>query len=175
MPILNILKTLLDIFLLRGQPQDLPASKSLVAFSALLSIISTYALDPMHADLFKGLIFAASQTVLLGAAVWAVLAVRGYSARWLQAVVPLYAASSTVDIIKWLVVTGNFDPDAQTQEPWLIGFILASALWFIVIMAHVLRHALAVSMTVAVLVSLSCVLAAGIAMIVLFPEVLPAQ
>ncbi len=171
----STLKILLDICLLRGQPQDLPASKLLVALTALVSVISTYALDPIHQEMFKGLIFAASQTVLLGAAVWVMLAVRSYTERWLQTVAPLYAASSLVDVIKWLVVTSNYEPGAQTQETWLIGFILATALWFIAIMANVLRHALAISMAMAVLVSLGCVLIAGMAMILLFPEVLPTQ
>jgi hypothetical protein len=169
----STLKILLDICLLRGQPQDLPASKSLVLITALVSVISTYALDPMHEEMLKGLVFAASQTVLLGAVVWVALMVRGYTARWMQTVAPLYAAGSLVDAIKWLVLASGFDPGAQSQQPWLSGFVLAISLWFIAIMANVLRHALAVSVAVAVLVSLSCVLAAGIGMILLFPEVLP--
>lgn len=167
------LKVLIDICLLRGQPQDLPASKPLVALTALLSVISTYALDPMHQDMVQGLVFAASQTVLLGATVWMVLAVRGYRARWLQTITPLYVATTLVDTLKWLVVAGRYDAGAETQEPWLLGFVFASTLWFIAIMAHVLRHALAISLAVAVLVSLACILAAGMAMILLFPEVLP--
>ena len=168
-----ILKILLDICLLRGQPQDLPASKKLVALTALLSIASTYALDYLHREMLGGLMFAVSQTALLGAVVWVVLAVRGYTERWLQTIAPLFVATSLVDVIKWLVVASVLGHEASTPGPWLAGFILAIALWFIAIMAHVLRHALALSLALAVLVSLGCVLASGMVMILLFPEVIP--
>jgi len=168
-----ILKILLDICLLRGQPQDLPASKNLVAVTALLTVVSSYALDRLHQDMLDGLVFAASQTVLLGAVVWLALALRGHSARWLQTIAPLYAANTLVDIVKWLVVASVLDPGTQAPEPWLTGFVLVLALWFIAIMAHVLRHALAISIALAVPVSLGCVLVSGMAMILLFPEVIP--
>ena len=170
---MSILKILFDICLLRGQPQDLPASKNLVALTALLSIASTYTLDHLHQEILRGLVFAASQTALLGAVVWVALAIRGYTERWLQTIAPLFAAATLVDVIKWLVVASVLGHEASAPGPWLTGFILVIAMWFIAIMAHVLRHALALSMALAVLVSLGCVLASGMAMILLFPEVIP--
>jgi hypothetical protein len=55
----------------------------------------------------------------------------------------------------------------------LTAFVLATAIWFIAIMAQVLRHALATSLALAVLASLGCALVSGLALMVLFPEVIP--
>lgn len=167
------MKILLDICLLRGQPQDLPASKNLVAVTALLSIVGHYALDQLHQDAFARLVFAAAQTALLGAIVWTLLKLRGYPERWLQTVTALFTANIVADIITWLMAAGALGPDASEPQPWLTAFIMATAIWFLAIMAHVLRHALAISLGLAVLASLGCALASGLALMALFPEVIP--
>ncbi|MBI5612276.1 MAG: hypothetical protein HY942_04275 [Gammaproteobacteria bacterium] len=167
------LKTLLDICLLRGRPQDLPASKNLVAVTALLSIAGHFTLDQLHQDAFARLTFAAAQTALLGAVVWALLKLRGYPERWLQTVTALFFANIVADIVTWLAAAHALGPEASAPEPWVTGFVLATAIWFIAIMAQVLRHALAVSLGLAVLASLGCALASGLALMALFPEVIP--
>lgn len=167
------LKILLDICLLRGQPQDLPASKNLVAVTAALSIAGHFALDQLHQDAFARLAFAAAQTALLGAAVWVLLKLRGYPERWLQTAAALFTANIVADVITWLVAANALGPDAGEPEPWLTTLVLAIAIWFIAIMAQVLRHALAIPLALAVLASLGCALASGLALMALFPEVIP--
>ena len=168
-----ILKTLFDILLLRGRPQDLPTSKYLVAVTALLSIAGHYALDQLHQDAFDRLAFAAAQTALLGAAVWVLLKLRGYPERWLQTATALFTANIVADIVTWLVAAHALEPEASAPEPWVTAFVMAAAIWFIAIMAQVLRHALAISLGMAVLASLGCALASGLALMALFPEVIP--
>lgn len=168
-----IAKILLDILLLRGQPQDLPASKNLVVATAALSIAGHFALDQLHTEAFARLLFAAAQTALLGAVVWALLKLRGYPERWLQTITALFTANIVADVITWLVAASALGPDASEPAPWLTAFVLATAIWFIAIMARVLRHALAISLALAVLASLGCALVSGLALMVLFPEVIP--
>lgn len=167
----DLLNTLLAIFLLRGRPQDLPASRPLVWFTALAVVLTDYVLDRLHEDPVSRLSFAAAQAVLLGAVVWLALRLRGYPERWMQTIAPLYAASAFINLLSWPLLSGIDRAQADGPSwPLLFGFIMT--LWFLAIMTQVLRHALAIPIALGLLAAISCLMTSGLALLLMFPEVM---
>lgn len=167
----DVLNTLLAIFLLRGRPQDLPTSRPLVWFTVLAVVLTDYALDRVHEDPVSRLSFATAQAVLLGAVVWLALRLRGYPERWMQTIAPLYAASAFINLLSWPLLSGIDRAQADGPSwPLLFGFIMT--LWFLAIMTQVLRHALAIPIALGLLAAISCLMTSGLALLLIFPEVM---
>jgi len=162
---LAVLKIFLDISLLSGKPQDLPASNTLLWLTALSAVGANYAVDSLHTDWFVRLLFALAETTLLGFVVWVALAIRHYSERWPQTMMALYASSVFVNVATWPVIL--WLTNGQTSVwPLIIG--LAITVWFVAIMARVLHYALALPVALSTLVSVACLMTSGLVLIKLF-------
>lgn len=164
-----MINTLIAIFLLRGRPQDLPASSTLVWLAAGCAAVSDFVVDTLHLEWLTRAGFALSQAILTGAAVWVVLNLRGFPERWMQTVTPIYAASATINLIAWPVAKLLGAPAGEPVSPLLTVIGVGLTVWFIAIFAHVLRHALEWSAGRSVLVALACMLISGLILLVLFP------
>ncbi len=162
---LAVLKVFLEISLLSGKPQDLPAQNSLLWLTAATAVGSNYLTDSVHTDIVSRLLFALAETALLGLAVWVALAIRHYPARWPQTMMALYASSTFINIITW-PLTFWLTNAPEPAWPLLIG--LAITAWFVAIMARVLHHALMLPMALSTLVSLACLVSSGLILIKLF-------
>ena len=138
-----ILKIILDICLLRGRAQDLPVSVSLVWIAAAASLTAN-SLGMLGQDAgLAPFLLIVSQIALLGAAVWLVLRLRGFPARWLQAMTALYAVDTVstllLPLLPALVEMLKQGPDVV---PGWEGFaMLALVGWLLLIIARVLREA----------------------------------
>ena len=161
----GVLRTILQISLLTGRPQDLPASYRLLGLAALCSFALNYIVDQAHPDAFVRVRFALLETVLLGATVWAALAIRRYPNRWLQTMTALYAASALVNFFT-LPVTGWL---LYSHGPAPVLAALALTAWFIAIMTNVLHHALSTSIALSALITIGLLMAAGFVLLALFP------
>jgi hypothetical protein len=163
--------TLLSIFLLRGRPQDLPASPALAWAAGLAALATDFVLDRLHQDFFERLWFAATQVALFGAVLWLALKLRGYPERWMQTATPLYAASAFINLLSFPVLAGV---DRATAEDltWPLTYGFAMTLWFVAIVTQVLRHALATVLPLALLAAIGCLVTSGLALLLLFPEVM---
>jgi len=75
---MHILKIILDICLLRGRAQDLPASMNLVWLTAAASVAVNALGMPERATDLAQLLFIASQAVMFGAVIWLLLRLRGF-------------------------------------------------------------------------------------------------
>ncbi len=162
---LAVLKIFLDISLLSGKPQDLPASNTLLWLTALSAAGTNYIADGVHPDLFVRLLFALAETVLLGLVVWVALVIRHYPERWPQTMMALYASSVFVNITTWPVILWLTNAPAS-DWPIIVG--LAITVWFIAIMARVLHYALTLPVALSTLVSLACLMTTGLILIKLF-------
>jgi hypothetical protein len=170
MPLLN---QLIAIFLLRGRPQDLPASPALVWLAALAAAGTALAINVQNVDFGRGVTSAFGEVVLLGAVVWVVLRMRRVPARWLQTITPLYAGVTLQNLIVYPVLLAG-GISLQTGELGPAAFVLvAVGIWFLAMMAHVLRHALELGLGVSLLIALACLFTLAILMLVLFPPPLP--
>ncbi len=166
---MSVIRTLVDICLLRGKPQDLPASRSLVWQTALFSLISDYFIDNLHPAILMRLLFAAAQAGLLGAVVWGALKVRGFPERWMQTISPLYAAGAVINLLAWPVFTYVISPDAPGSGNWAMVVGIGMTVWFLAVMTNVMHHALELSVGRSAAVSIACLMFSGMALLLLFP------
>jgi hypothetical protein len=167
-----VLDTLLAIVLLRGRAQDLPASGRLLLACALAAFTTDFLLDRFHEDPVERATFAAVQTLLLGATVWAALRLRGVPERWLQTVAPLYAASAGINLLSWPVLAALGGAESGAGLTGVLLFGLGMTLWFLAVMVRVLREALEATPGVSVLAAFACLVSSGVALALMFPEVL---
>ena len=167
-----ILKIIFDICLLRGRPQDLPASRNLLGLIALAAVVTSYA-RVMRVDgaSFSGLILSIFQVAIFGAVVWVVLKVRDRPERWLQSMTALYAVNTLfglmiLPVLPQLVEAAKHAIEAFQQGTaapigWELLFASAADVWYLLIMAQVLRQAAEWSFGLSVFVSVFALLSIG--------------
>lgn len=161
-----VFKTLLDISLLSGRPQDLPASNSLLALILVSALVVNYFVDAAHIAVTTRFQFALAEIVLLGFTTWVVLAIRQRPHRWRQTVIALYGSSTVVNIATWPIVAWLMQAQAASAV-LLLGLVVTA--WFIAIMARILHFALDLSLSISVLISVVALLVNGTILLSLFP------
>lgn len=163
-----IIKQLLSVALLIGRPQDLPASQRLFAGTALAAFLIAFFLDRAHTDFALKTLFAGAQLALLGGWVWLVLALRGRPARWLQTMIALYGARTFVYIVAAPVIAA-VPTDAQSLSPALVAALLVINLWYVAIVARVLRFATDLHIVLTGLISFVFLFLSDLVLLMLFP------
>ena len=146
-----LFKAFFDICRLRKGPQDIPASKNLLTlclfFYGLLSTLLVLLSESMDRAILAGLL----EVVLIMAFTMALLQIRSKTGRWVQTVTSLYGTGIVLSLIALpIYILLSLNGTTETNDTPLYGLgllILASlACWNVVIMAHILRHALEVTM-----------------------------
>jgi heme/copper-type cytochrome/quinol oxidase subunit 3 len=141
---MHFFKIILDICLLRGRAQDLPASMNLVWLTAAASVaVNALGMPEPELDLAQWL-FIASQAVLFGAAVWILLRLRGFPARWMQTVTALYAVDAVFSLLLLPFLPALMEMIKQGPEikpGWEAYLLLALSGWLLLIIARILREA----------------------------------
>ncbi len=148
-----LLKLFVDICLFQAKPQDLPASRALAGITGLIAIITS--LRSLEQAAFA-LTTATMQVLLMGLIVHVALRFRGYPERWNQTISALYGATALINLVAMPIV-GWMERVKESPEaviwPALLG--LGMTVWFVAIMAHVLRHALDLTVGAGVLLSIA--------------------
>lgn len=167
-----ITKIIFDICLLRGRPQDLPASRNLLFLTALATVVTGYARivrveEPGVGSLFLVIV----QAIIFGAVVWAILKMRGRPERWLQSIVALYAMNTVfslmlLPVLPQLAEAGKhaleaFHQGAATSIGWELWFASAADIWYLLVMAQVMRHATDLTFGISALISFFALVAVG--------------
>lgn len=152
---LSVAKVLLlaffDICRLQKRPQDIPESKNLLTlclvFYGLLSVGLVMLSEPPDRAVLAGLL----DVILIMAFTLALLQIRSKVGRWIQTVTALTGTGIVLSLIALpIYVLLSFSGGSEASSNPIYGFgllILAGlAFWNVVIMAHILRHALDVNM-----------------------------
>lgn len=169
---MNILRLFLDICLLRGRTQDLPASTNLMAGTAIASVAIDFLSLPDEARNPGHLLFVASQVALFGLAVWLLLRQRGFAARWTQTITALYAVNAAFSLVLMPflpALAAMIKQGPETAPGWPAYLALALTAWFLAVMARVLHEALEVRMLASFFLSLAVIFAVRILGLVLMP------
>jgi hypothetical protein len=131
----HLLNLFLRMWVLRANPQDLPASRTLthalVALYVIVSIVSMFG----QLGVPRALAAAIIDTTLLIAPVIALLAISGFPERSYQTVSAILGASTV--LVLALVILGAV---ISTQHSLQVSQLLALA-WYVLIFGHVLRQA----------------------------------
>jgi len=156
---MNIVRLILDICLLRGRAQDLPASSPLVWLTAAVSVVVDILSMPEPRLDVARLLYATSQVALFGASVWGVLKLRGFPARWMQTISALYAANALFSLLllPFLPALAEMVEKGPGATPgWEAYVMLALSVWFLAVMARVLREAAELGLLASFFTSIAC-------------------
>lgn len=151
----QILNRFFDICLLRLGPQDLPASQRLLQYAlvanVVVSVVGTAPLTGVGTaiaqTLFGVLLFALLLHVALG---W-----RRLRARFVQTFTAVMGCEALFGVVifplvLWMVRAQQ--ADASTQTPLLLWLVIA--IWYVVVLAHILRHAMSLTFALGMVFSM---------------------
>jgi len=131
----QLLHLFFRMWVLRANPQDLPASRTLTHALAALYIIVSIATMFGQLGVFRALAAAIIDTTLLVAPVIALLAISGFPERSYQTVSAILGASIAL-VIALLLLAAFVSSVHSLQVTQLL--VLA---WYVLIFGHVLRQA----------------------------------
>jgi len=148
-----VLATLLNVCLLRANPQDLPASNALVGLALAAHFLANVLTGLDEANVENALIAGAMDTLLLVALTHTGLMLRNLRERTRQTLVALAGAGALLAVAAWAVVTAT---GMVTQQAWIVW--LPFLFWFLAVYGHILRHAFNVTLGVGLLLATGYVL-----------------
>jgi Na+/melibiose symporter-like transporter len=143
----RILRTVLDICLLRAGPQDLPASPALFGPALLAYVATSWLLSATELGRTNALWLVATDVVLLVVLVHFVLRVRNFPKRQHQTLIALLTCGALFGLIGWPLLQWRSVVADETQALLLpTSLLMALTLWNLTVTGHILRHALSTSL-----------------------------
>ena len=167
---LQLIRIFWDICRLRAGPQALPSGRNLLisaVFAGVLidSFASSILITKMST--FEIITTVAIYNVLLLLAVYILLMIVGYQKRAMQTLIALAGAGLFISLV---LLPGLITLDLAEQETKSFAlFILIDNIWRIAVNAHIFRHALSVSLLMAMIISVSYLLLGVLAADFLLP------
>ena len=153
---MQLIKTFWDICRLKAGPQDLPTGHYLLVAAVFAGIIvdsfSTSVLIPSLSSLEIIQILVTYNIILL-AAVYLLLTVLGYAQRGMQTLTAMAGSGLLISLV--LLPSLLMLNSAQEEVKSFAFYILADTVWRIAVNAHIFRHALSISLLMAMIVSMS--------------------
>jgi len=154
--------TLIQLCLVRGKPQDLPASPQLLAMTMGAYIVTNLIPSFGTGQFGKLVLIAVVEALATLAVLWVFLRVAQKAPRLVQAGTALFGAIALAQLVTAPFTTG-FASSLQTESGTLaIGpdapliplvLLLLFGIWMIAIMANVIRHTFETTLFKAVLLS----------------------
>ena len=152
---LQLIRAWFDICLLRRAPQELPASGYLLGISLGCYVLVSVLVTSQSYAFTRALLLAAVDLGLLIIFVWSLLYLQSKTARINQTLSALAGSGSLMGLIA-LPLLLAIGPD-KVNEPVpapLLSLWLLLLLWNLIIMAHIIRHALSSSFAIGFGISL---------------------
>lgn len=148
----NDVKTIIGLAVLRAKPQDLRASQALLATVVALDAAVNFAMNEFNAAVGQKLAIVGVQVLLLGAFAYGALQWRGFGNRFLQTATALFGTSIITSLVAWAALS-PLGPEPQFTSTYVRLVLVALSFWTLAVMANILRHALEISLLVAALLS----------------------
>jgi len=154
----KLLLCFLEICLLRRAPQDLPVSGFLLGLSLLLfcAVELLLALQSLAPAAAATLVIV--DAGLLAGLLWALLWIQDRLNRMPQTLTALYGAGAVMQVVALPLVL--WQPGEVGADPMTPGMMLASLLlwlwllWNLVVIGHVIRHAISTILPVGIMLGL---------------------
>ncbi len=149
-----------DICRLVKRPQDIPASNNLLALCSVVYVLLSILLAGLSQPLDQAILAAIVEIALIMLFTMSLLRATGKSARWTQTVTALVGTGIIISIIAFpiyiLIGVGEFNSlESNTGQSISLLLLAALACWNIVIMTHILRHALEVNFAIAMFLAIT--------------------
>lgn len=169
---IELLRCFLDICLLRRAPQDLPSSSFLLGLSLALYAVVDLSMALIGLSPVQAITLAVVDAGMLAGLLWILLWIRERLSRYTQTLTALYGASAVLQIIAAPVVLWQWSASptgaVAIVAPLLLWIWL---LWNLVVIGHVLRHAISTVLPIGVgLALLYLFVTFSITRTIFFPE-----
>ena len=151
----KLLSVFLNICLLRAGPQDLPAASIVLGLATVANVVIGTLVALPNYTFGQALAWSAVDLLLLATVAHISLLWRGKRSRFPQTFSALAGSGALLSLLGWpllLVLARLPEGDANAAVPsLLLGALL---IWSIVVIAHIMRHALSSTYGVGVLLAL---------------------
>lgn len=148
-----ILNSFWKICLLRLAPQDLPTSSLLLALSLLMYVLSSIVVGLVNMSPLSALLSGVVDVLIVAGLTFLLLWVRDLGVRYMQTLTAL-AGSGTIlavfaaPVLWWQVQQPDVLPMVSTM------LMMALLTWNLVVVGHVLRHAISTKLYLGILIAL---------------------
>jgi hypothetical protein len=148
-----ILNSFWKICLLRLAPQDLPTSSLLLALSLLMYVLSSIVVGLVNMSPLSALLSGVVDVLIVAGLTFLLLWVRDLGVRYMQTLTAL-AGSGTIlavfaaPVLWWQVQQPDVLPMVSTM------LMMALLTWNLVVVGHVLRHAITTKLYLGILIAL---------------------
>jgi hypothetical protein len=157
-----VLLAFFDICRLKKRPQDIPASRNLLTICILVYSIVSIFIAALYQPTEQAILGSVIELVLILLFTWAILQSSGKAVRWTQTVTALIGTNMIINIIAlpaYVLVSVDelSDLGTSSSSSQSLGLLLLAALacWNIVIMAHIIRHALETHFAIAMFLAIT--------------------
>ena len=141
--------------LLRYRPQDIPASRELLALSIVLYFLLDLILANLDENITHALPAAMVDTMFLLVFVLLLMLLCRKVNRWTQTVTALAGTGIVFGLLLMPAVIALPVPDAMTAMQQILSIVLYLVLiWYVVVLAHIFRHAMSSSLALGVFISI---------------------
>ncbi len=155
----SLLKRFYEICLLRAGPQDLPASRFLLALTLVIYLAMGTLLSSLNLAWWQALLLVAVDTAILGGLAFMLLWVRQLPERFVQVFSALLGTGAFFELLALPLLfwqqqsVGAFQ--GAPEDAGMGVFVSALVLWLclfwnLIVIGHILRHALSTLMPVGV-------------------------
>jgi hypothetical protein len=138
---IRLLLRFLDICLLRLAPQDMPCSSFLLGLSLLMYAGLSFTAALLSLPVFPALILALFDAGLIAGLLWILLWIRDLLNRMPQTLIALYGSGTVMQLIALPVVLWQNSAVAAPAQGVAAILLWLWLLWHLVVIGHVLRHA----------------------------------
>lgn len=173
---MNTLTLFLNLFVLRAKPQDLPVSTTLLALVAVIGMTTDFLAMPDRDPVLGHVLFVGTRPLLYGAVLWLLLKQRGFEVRWVQTATALLAALAMLSLLRLPLLPALLDMMKEGQgtgQQMVLGWQAYASflleLWFLILVARILREALELRPWVSAVVCVGVVFSIEITRFVLAP------
>ena len=143
----TLFKVFFDICLLRRKPQELPGSVELLTVSAVAYLLISSILMLVSASPGQALVSSLFELVLVALITFVILQLNHHPERLLQTLTAIFGTGCIISLLALpLVYSGLLSQPGSLLQAAAVLFYLALLFWNIVVMGHILRHALATTL-----------------------------
>ena len=166
----TIFRAFFSICLLRGKPQDLPNSVELLAVCILAAGVANFLLALFSTAAGSALLASVVEIVLVAFITLAVLKLNRHPERWLKTMMALTGTGFVLSLIALplFFISLQIQAAAFFQLLALLAY-LGLVIWNIMIMGHILRHALDTGFGIGVLFALTYIVITSVSIALLLP------
>ncbi len=160
---LEVIRLLVLMCFFKAKPQDLPASRALVAVLAFASVATNFASGGFSQNFGNTFIVATCYVAAFGVAIWVVLKFKNHTGRWLQTASAVYGTTTMLRLVSWpamITIMSRINLETEVTGWPVVALAMFSALgiWSLAILMAIFREAMEVSKIVSFFVTVSIVL-----------------